>query len=39
MTNPSSIFRLWQKHREYFIEDRQSTVFSKSAKKKKEPNK
>lgn len=32
MTNPSSIFRLWQEHREYFIEDRQGTVFNKSAK-------
>lgn len=32
MTNPSTIFRLWQKHREYFIEDRQGTVFNKSSK-------
>lgn len=32
MTNPSSIFRLWQKHREYFIEDRQGTVFNKPSK-------
>lgn len=31
VTNPSSIFRLWQKQ-EYFTEDRKGAIFNKLAK-------